>query len=284
MSGTPAESGNGADAGLFGPDSVAWRLHGDPAALIGGLRALLLQALEPRAMAAVDQFSKFREDPWGRLGRTTAFVLETTYGDMATAEAAAARVRDVHVRIHGIDRVTGRPFSARDPELLRWIHAVEVDSFVLAYRTYAGHLSDADADRYVAEMARVAELVELPPELAPRSMGELHEYLASVRGLRITPAAREGLRLVLYPPMHLALRPFWSIPTTAAIRDPPCGRPTNVRIAVAPWDADPGAGWRVRDQPGVEGPAARAAGDPGGRRTDAAFRRGLRACRSECRV
>ncbi len=217
MSGTPAESGNGADAGLFGPDSVAWRLHGDPAALIGGLRALLLQALEPRAMAAVDQFSKFREDPWGRLGRTTAFVLETTYGDMATAEAAAARVRDVHVRIHGIDRVTGRPFSARDPELLRWIHAVEVDSFVLAYRTYAGHLSDADADRYVAEMARVAELVELPPELAPRSMGELHEYLASVRGLRITPAAREGLRLVLYPPMHLALRPFWSIPTTAAI-------------------------------------------------------------------
>jgi uncharacterized protein (DUF2236 family) len=205
------------DAGIFGPDSVAWRIHADPVMLVGGLRALLVQALEPRAMAAVDQHSAFREDPWGRLERTTQFVLATTYGDTAAAEAAAAHVRAVHTRIHGVDPVTGAPYAANDPDLVLWIHAVEVESFLLAYRTYAGRVSAADGDRYVAEMARVAEMVELPPGRAPRSEGELRDYLRSVRGLRATPAAFEGLRVVLFPPMDLKFRPLWAIPTTAAI-------------------------------------------------------------------
>jgi uncharacterized protein (DUF2236 family) len=205
------------DAGLFGPDSVAWRVHADPVMLVGGLRALLVQALEPRAMAAVDQHGKFREDPWGRLARTTHFVLATTYGDTVAAEAAAARVRAVHDRIHGVDAVTGDTYSAHDPDLLLWIHAVEVESFLLAYRTYAGRIVAEDGDRYVAEMARVAELVGLPPERAPRSEQELCEYLRAVRGLRATPAAFEGLQVILFPPMDVKYRPLWAIPTTAAI-------------------------------------------------------------------
>lgn len=205
------------DAGIFGPGSVAWRIHADPVMLVGGLRALLVQALEPRAMAAVDQHSKFREDPWGRLERTTNFVLATTYGDTDAAEAAAARVRKVHERIRGTDPVTGEPYAADDPDLLLWIHAVEVESFLLAYRTYAGRVTIADADRYVAEMARVAEMVELPRGRAPQSEGELRDYLRSVRGLRVTPAAVDGLRVVMFPPMSLRYRPLWVIPTTAAI-------------------------------------------------------------------
>lgn len=205
------------DAGFFGPNSVAWRLHSDPVMLAGGMRALLVQALNPRAMAAVDQFGKFREDPWGRLERTSNFVLATTFGDTATAEAAAARVRAVHSRIFGVDPHTGAAYSATDPDLLLWIHAVEVESFVVAYRAYAGCLSRADADRYVAEMARVAEMVELPPAMAPRSMGQLNDYLHSVTGLAVTPAARDGLRTVLAPPMPTLLRPAWVIPATAAI-------------------------------------------------------------------
>ncbi len=168
-------------------------------------------------MAAVDQHSKFREDPWGRLERTTNFVLATTYGDTAAAEAAAAIVRKVHVRIRGIDPVTGLPYSGSDPDLLLWIHAVEVESFLLAYRTYAGRVTNADADRYVAEMARVAEMVELPPRRAPLTEGELRDYLRSVRGLQVTPAAMDGLRVVMFPPMSLRYRPLWAIPTTAAI-------------------------------------------------------------------
>jgi uncharacterized protein (DUF2236 family) len=205
------------DVGLFGPDSVAWRLHADPAMLAGGLRALLVQALEPRAIAGVDQHSLYRSDPWGRLQRTTEFVLSTTYGDRVTAEAACAKVRKVHERIRGVDPTTGRWYTASDPDLLLWIHAVEVHSFVAAYRAYAGRLDDDDADRYVAEMVRVAELVELPVGMAPRSMGELREYLRGVPGLQMTPAAREGMRMIFFPPMPLALRPLWAIPATATV-------------------------------------------------------------------
>jgi uncharacterized protein (DUF2236 family) len=220
------------DAGIFGEHSVAWRIHADPVMLVGGLRALLVQALEPRAMAAIDQHSAFREDPWGRLERTTQFVLATTYGDTAAAEAAAARVRAVHSRIHGVDPVTGQAYSADDPDLLLWIHAVEVESFLLAYRTYAGRISTADGDRYVAEMARVAELVGLPVDRAPRDEGELRDYLRSVRGIQATGPAFEGLRVVLFPPMDLRYRPLWAIPTTAAIAIlPPYAR----RLYRIPW-------------------------------------------------
>jgi uncharacterized protein (DUF2236 family) len=220
------------DAGIFGPDSVAWRIHADPVMLIGGLRALLVQGLEPRAMAAVDQHSAFREDPWGRLERTTNFVLATTYGDTEAAEAAAALVRWAHTHIHGVDTVTGAASPANDPDLLLWIHAVEVESFLLAYRTYAGRVTREDGDRYVAEMARVPEMVELPPGRAPRSEGELRDYLRSVRGLQATPAAFDGLRIVMVPPMELRYRPLWVIPTTAAIAIlPPYAR----RLYRIPW-------------------------------------------------
>jgi uncharacterized protein (DUF2236 family) len=185
--------------------------------LVAAMRALVVQALEPRAMAGVAQHSKYREDPWRRLQRTTDFIYETTYGDTATAERAAARVRGVHRRIHGVDPVTGCRYSASDPDLVLWIHAVEVHSVLAGYRAYAGRVSDEDADRYVKEMARVAELVELPSGMAPTSMGELREYLRGVQGLQMTESAREGMRTIFSPPMPLPLRPLWLVPTTATI-------------------------------------------------------------------
>ena len=204
--------------GIFGPDSVAWRVHADPVMLVGGLRALLVQALEPRAMAAVDQHSRFREDPWGRLARTTNFVVATTYGDTEEAEAAAAlraarprarpRRRPGHRR--GLRGQRSRPLAV-DPCGRGGVVRRRVS------RPTRVGLSDADADRYVAEMARVAEMVELPAAMAPRSMGELREYLRSVRGLQVTKPAWDGLQVILFPPMDLKYRPLWAIPTTAAV-------------------------------------------------------------------
>ena len=209
------------DAGLFGPDSMAWRLHADPSMLVGAMRALLVQALEPRAMAGVVQHSDYKADPWGRLNRTVRFVLDTTYGDTPTAEAACAAVRRIHDHVQGVDPVTGRAYSAHDPDLLLWIHAVEVHSSVHAYRSYAGRLVDDDADRYVGEMVRVAELLGLPPEMAPRTLGELRDYLRGVDGLQLTPGARESMRLIMYPPMPFPLRPLWVLPASAAVASLP---------------------------------------------------------------
>ena len=203
------------DPGYFGPDSVAWRVHRDPALLIGGLRALLIQALEPRSMAGVSQFSQFREDPWGRLRRTSEFVATVIYGDRAAADAMGARVRQVHQKVRGFDAF-GRYYTADDPELILWIHAVEVHSFVDSYRRFARPLSTEDQDRYVAEMGISAELIGLPSEMVPRSMDDLRDYFASVRGLAVTPEAVEGFKFIASPPMPRALRPVWTLPIFGA--------------------------------------------------------------------
>src|SRR4051794_24159805 len=97
------------DAGLFGPDSVTWRVHADPVMALGGLRALLLQAVHPLAMAGVAAHSSFRDDPWGRFLRTAEYVGVVTYGTVAEAERAAARIRGLHRRVSGIEPESGLP-------------------------------------------------------------------------------------------------------------------------------------------------------------------------------
>jgi uncharacterized protein (DUF2236 family) len=180
------------DAGYFGPDSVTWRVHTDPMMLVGGVRALLLQALHPRAMAAVSRHSTFREEPWRRLMRTAAYIGVTTYGTTAEADAAAARVRRVHAAIP----------DAEDPELLRWIHCCEIESFLQAGRRSGLPLTDADADRYVAEQARSAEFVGLAAAAVPHDTAGLAAYFGVMRPLlAVTPQAREAARYLLIPPM-----------------------------------------------------------------------------------
>ena len=50
--------------GLFSPETMTWKIHSDPAMAVGGIRALLQQALHPIAMDGVAKNSNFREDAW----------------------------------------------------------------------------------------------------------------------------------------------------------------------------------------------------------------------------
>jgi uncharacterized protein (DUF2236 family) len=204
------------DLGLFGPESVTWRIHGDPSSLVGGLRALMVQALNPRAMRLLAQNTDLNADPWGRLSRTSQYVTETTFGDTRAAEAAGARVRNLHRRLRAVDPDTGETYSASDPDLLLWVHAVEVHSLLTAYRRYGAWLSDRDADRYVAEMTEAARLVGLHPSEVPQDLHDLRVYLRA-QPLIITPEARRGLKLLLNPPLPLAAKPLWTIPSAAAV-------------------------------------------------------------------
>ena len=203
------------DLGLFGPGSVAWRLHRHPAMLVGGLRALMVQALHPLAMAGVANHSNYRNDVWGRFNRSAQYVTVTVFGDRGAAEAAGAKVRAVHRSIRGVDAVTGRPYAADDPELLVWVHATLTDSFLAAYRRYVGRLSEADADRYLTEMVRQAELAATPAELVPATERDLRAYLERMEAeLQLTPAAAEGMEILLHPPDP---PPHWPVATLAAL-------------------------------------------------------------------
>jgi len=190
-----------ADDGFFGPASVTWRMSGDLAGPVAGLRSLMMQALHPLAMAGVDQHSGWRQDPVGRLAATSAYVATVSFGERAAAERAAARVRRIHTRVRGVDEVTGRPYEAGDPGLLLWVHAALVDSDLAVRRLLGTPLSPEDADRYVAEMVVAAELVGVPAGLVPASVSSLDQYVSSVRPeLRCTPAAAESMAYLLDPP------------------------------------------------------------------------------------
>jgi uncharacterized protein (DUF2236 family) len=189
-----------ADDGYFGPASVTWRVAGDLSAPVGSMRAVLVQALHPLAMAGVDQHSDWRRDPVGRLAATSAYVATITYGDRASASRAAARVRAVHSHVRGVDPVTGRSYEAGDPALLLWVHAALVDSTLAANALFGTPLPAADADRYVSEMTVAAELVGVPREMIPASVADLEHYLAGVRPeLRLTPPAAESMGYLLDP-------------------------------------------------------------------------------------
>ena len=198
------------DDGLFGPQSPVWRVNRDRAFPLAGMRSLMVQALHPLAMAGVAEHSDWRRDPFGRLAATSGYVLTVTYGDTASANAAAARVRSVHRHVRGRDPVTGLAYSAEDPDLLLWVHAGMVDSIVHVVQRYGRGLGADEADHYVAEMVPFAVIVGVPPEIVPSSVHALRTYMQSVDLRQATPAAREAIDIVLDPPgLSPDLRELW---------------------------------------------------------------------------
>ncbi|MFF4040099.1 oxygenase MpaB family protein [Streptomyces sp. NPDC001816] len=192
-----------ADPGLFGPFSVTWQMHGDPMMWVAGVRALYLQALHPRAVRGVMQNSDFRRDAWGRLMRTANFVGTTTYGTSEAAERAGARVRKIHSMLQVSDPDTGERYGVDEPELLLWVHCAEIDSYVHVLRGSGYPLTDAQADRYIAEHRVSARLVGLDPDAVPADRAELTAYFEKVRPELVAgPEARAVDDFLLRPPTH----------------------------------------------------------------------------------
>jgi uncharacterized protein (DUF2236 family) len=200
------------DSGIFGPSSVTWHLHADPAMWIGGISALHLQALHPVTALGIAQNSSFEQDPWRRLVETGKFIVATTWGSTARAEQAGARVRAMHARMRIRDPRAGER-RLDDQDLLLWVHCALVRSNLHAVRR-AGFAVRADqADRYVLEQRRTADLVGLTAADAPGSVADLEDYLAGMRGVLAASAeARSIQRFLLEPPLHGARRtliPAW---------------------------------------------------------------------------
>lgn len=204
------------DAGLFGPDSVAWQVHADfTAMMVGGLSSLIVQSLHPRALAAVWDHSDFRHQLKERLGRTANFVAATTYGSEAMALSAIRRVNTIHANIRGID-LLGQPYVANEPELIRWVHLVEVTSFLAAYQHLAKRpLSPQACDQYIREMARVGHLlgaVNLPLTYAA-AQSELQGFIDQ---LSFDARAREILKIIQAYPVDVLDKPWMALVLTCA--------------------------------------------------------------------
>ena len=163
------ELAKGDDVGHFGPESAVWAVHGSMTPIIAGIRALLLQALHPGAMAGVHDFSDYRSDPLGRLAGTIRWIFTVTYGSTTAAKAGSDWVLRLHERVHGTyldaDDVE-QPYSANDPEIARWVHLAFTDAFLSSHQRYGGSIPGGP-DAYVAEWAVAGELMGIPDP--PRS-------------------------------------------------------------------------------------------------------------------
>ncbi|WP_206951170.1 oxygenase MpaB family protein [Trinickia acidisoli] len=197
------------DPGLFGPDSVCWQVHADfTSMMIGGISALMLQALHPLALAGVWDHSTFRTDMRGRLRRTATFIAGTTYGAHDDALALIERVKRIHLSVTGV-APDGRPYRASDPALLTWVHVAEVSSFLAAHLRYVNpSLSSARQDRYYAEVALIAKLLGATD--VPETRAQVAEYLSSMRPeLEAGPRTHEVVRVLRHaaPPDRPLMQP-----------------------------------------------------------------------------
>ena len=182
--------------GLYSPESIVWQVHSDPSMIVGGIRALLQQALHPVAMDGVAKNSDFRDDAWGRLQRTGDYVSTLSFAPIAEAEALAARVRSVHTRL-----------GLGDPHLLLWVHMSLVDSFLDVAARSGMQLGPQDRDQYVQEMVDFARLVGIAVDDVPTNMHELKVYFENIAPeLRASDDAKRAALFLAVPPMPTAIR------------------------------------------------------------------------------
>lgn len=198
--------------GYFTADSVTWRIHSDTAMFVGGIRALLEQALHPKAMAGVAAHSNFREDAWGRLQRTGDYVGTLTFGSKTEADKLAARVRKVHEML-----------KVDEPELLLWVHMAMVDAFLDTAVRSGVKLSTSEQDKYVEEMVIFAELVGIETGLVPRTVGQMQNYFQEIMPkLSASDDAKRAALFIALPPLPPLLRfgtpiaPLWGGITSLA--------------------------------------------------------------------
>lgn len=193
------------DPGIFGPDSVCWKVHADFTSMMtGGVSALLLQALHPLALAGVWDHSSFRTDILGRLRRTATFIAGTTYGSRDDALALVERVKRIHLNVTGVAS-DGRPYRASDPALLTWVHVAEVSSFMTAHLRYVNPALPVSAqDQYFAETARIAEM--LGASDIPRSRAGIDAYLLAMQPeLVASERTREVVNILMNAPAPSAV-------------------------------------------------------------------------------
>ena len=209
----------GNDAGLFKTDGAVWKVHGNLGTLVGGVRALLLQAAHPAPLAGVAQHSRYETDPMGRLAGTTRWLTITTFGSKEIIEREAKRVNAMHSKVSGdYTNKSGvhSNYRAQDSRFLLWVHCAFTDSFIKSHLALGYPLPDGP-DEYVREWANSA--IPLGLTAAPKSIAELEATLKDFRtnDLGRTEKTLEVVRFILKPPFGSTGLLFYKIIANAAV-------------------------------------------------------------------
>lgn len=213
----------GDEPGLYLPNQAPWIVHADFATLVGGVRALLMQALHPGSLTGVRQHSRYEQDPLGRLAGTIRWLTVTTFGPTKSNQAEANRVNKLHTRVQGkYTTASGeqRNYQAADKDLLLWVHVAFMDSFLRAHQNYSKKPIPGGADEYVRLWAESVKPLGL--ETAPLSEAELLATLKQFDDqLVVNDDTREVIKWLKNPPLPTLAKPFYRLFFFAALATMP---------------------------------------------------------------
>ena len=186
------------NTGLFGPDSVSWKVWSHPAAFVGLMRSFIIEMLNhPDGAAAVAQKGGYSRDPIGRLQRTMFYFLNVVFGDTAMVTAANERLERIHQRIEGTTSLTGRHYHAHDPMLMLGTHLITWHSVYYAYEQFVGGLTPAEEAAFFKESKLAAEVMKLDAEAAKAYARDHHQFeLGSMASMTGIPEDREAYRQI----------------------------------------------------------------------------------------
>jgi uncharacterized protein (DUF2236 family) len=163
--------------GYFREDAAIRRIARESVLMLGGPRALLMQAAHPLVAAGIVDHSRFRQDPWRRLARTMSGLYTIVFGTREQADLVGAVTRTAHERVYG--RRGTRTYSAADPALMLWVHSTLVDTGLVMYETYVRRLELETAEDFYQQMKVVATLFGVPPDVHPPTLDDFRSYQRS---------------------------------------------------------------------------------------------------------
>lgn len=226
---------DGDEAGFYVPGDAPWIVHRDFSTLVGGVRALLMQALHPGSLTGVSQHSRYEEDPLGRLSGTIRWLTVTTFGSVTAIQNEASRVNRMHDRVTGeYETASGevRPYRAADKDLLLWVHVAFMDSFLRSHQNYSKAPIPGGADAYVRLWSKSVGPLGL--DAVPMSEAELLATLEDFYGqLRVTQETKEVIRWIRKAPLPPLAKPVYALLFHSAL----ASMPENYRslIGIRSW-------------------------------------------------
>lgn len=217
------EIASGSGRGLYLPNEAPWVIHADLGTLVGGIRALLMQALHPGSLAGVRSHSRYRGDPLGRLAGTIRWLTTTTFASHEALAREASRVNAMHARVRGnYQNAQGQrcPYHATDQDLLLWVHIAFMDSFLRAHQHYSATPIPGGADAYVSLWAKSVEPLGLHE--VPMNEAELLESINRFRSqLVVSDDTRDVIRWIQDPPLPRTSLPIYRLLFHAALASMP---------------------------------------------------------------
>lgn len=203
----------GDDIGMFSRQDAPWVIHRDFSTLVGGVRALLMQALHPGSLAGVAQHSRYEQDPLGRLSGTIRWLTITTFGSIEAVQNEAGRVNRMHTRVSGeYQTAQGETSSYRaaDPRLLLWVHIAFMESFLRSHQNYSKAPIPGGADAYVKLWGK--SVAPLGLEDVPASEAELNRLLDEFsEELIVTDKTRGVIKWIRNAPLPALTKPVYKL-------------------------------------------------------------------------